>query len=78
MDLELNMVCWLERVSSGDAAGESEGPNNPLQVRTHRARRLPDRGEMKVPEEPECDSQLFQGAVERRARAWVAICHHDL
>ena len=31
-----------------------------------------------VPGEPECDSQLFQGAVERGARAWVAIRHHDL
>ena len=31
-----------------------------------------------VPKEPECDSQLFQGAVERGARAWVAIRHHDL
>ena len=31
-----------------------------------------------VPGEPECDSQLFQGAMERGARAWVAIRHHDL
>ena len=35
------------RVPCGDAEGESEGPDDPLQVRAHRARRLSDRGEMR-------------------------------